>query len=640
MKKILNLFVYLILMTLLCACGTSSNPNNIQTTESSSSKTEQTVQTTDTSSKAEQSPVIPSDKTEQVSPDGSAWRAAYLEILEANKHCRSFALVYVDDNDVPELYIMGIDEAEGDRVFSYRYGEMITLHLLRTGGGQYIERGGTIANENGHMGRCYNKVYQLGENGFVQTFDALTEIKYDSKTEKDNYLYSISGEAVSEETFQAAVNSSFDFSRAVKFTDSAVSYETVKQQLENEDCLPEGHQTVLEKYQDVLDNKKTFQCFEKDTLLNECTWMGADRTYWEYCLIDMDGDGDVELLIRGDKSEIMLLTAEYGNVYGFSFSFRGMYYTKVDGSFCWNYHAGYGESKIKYFYDGTYKEEELYRVEWGSDGNPDKYFIRGEEVTEEEFVRYVEENPSAEQVTWHKLDTYPNGSSDSQITFIPQSEKDTYKEKLTAVLSAAKKSSYVSGLGSFSAFGAGLMDINFDNVPEVLVAYPGGSMGNVFIEVYDLETGEEICTYNMAHYNSPYNIYMCVAEHTGGYVILTEGSYRDGPELGWIKLVGVLYEELSSDDISGKTWFAEAESEKVSYYQYNGENVSKEEYERQFGKFTMEYDKIEETQIVIVKWSDVGFDYEQSDGSDIDFYAEKLAEALLGSGQEFIEYQK
>jgi hypothetical protein len=54
----------------------------------------------------------------------------------------------------------------------------------------------------------------------------------------------------------------------------------------------------------------------------------------------------------------------------------------------------------------------------------------------------------------------------------------------------------------------------------------------------------------------------------------------------------------------------------------------------------MEYDKIEETQIIIAQWSDVGFDYEQSDGSDIDFYAEKLAEALLGSGQEFIEYQK
>ena len=404
MKKILNLFAYLILAVLLCSCGTPSKPNNEPSTESTSSQTEQTEQTTAaTSNKIEHTTANPSDKTEQVTPDDSAWRAAYLEILEANKERRCFALVYVDDDDVPELYIMGICEADGDRVFSYRGGEVTMLQLYRLGGGQYIERGGTVANENGHMGRCYNKVYQLGENGFVQTFDALTEIKYDSKTEKDNYLYSISGETVSEETFQAAVNSSFDFSRAVKFTDSAVSYEAVKQQLENEVSLPGGYQTVLEKYQDVLDNKKTFQCFEKDTLLNECTWMGADRTYLEYCLIDMDGDGDVELLIRGDMSEIMLLTVEYGNVYGFSFSFRGMYYAMVDGSFCWNYHAGYGESKIKYFYNGMYQTEELYRVEWGSDGDPDKYFIQGEEVTKEEFVRYCEENPSAEQVIWHNF---------------------------------------------------------------------------------------------------------------------------------------------------------------------------------------------------------------------------------------------
>lgn len=638
MKKILNLFVYLILMTLLCACGTSSNPNNIQTTESASSKTEQTAQTTDTSSKAEQSTANPSDKTEQVSPDDSAWRAAYLEILEANKDCRCFALVYVDDNDVPELYIMGISEAEGDRVFSCIDGKVITLQLGRTGGGKYIERGGMIANENGNMGRYYTDVFELAWYGFSRTLHGATIVRYNFETGKDEYSYSIMDEEVNEETFYTLIHAEFDFSRAVKFTDFAVSYEAVKQQLENEIFLPGGYQTVLlEKYQDVLDNQKRLQYRNESIFLNEAWWIDADRTYWEYCLIDMDGDGSLEMLIDMGQ-DILLLTAEYDKVYGFDFSFRGMYYAKVDGSFCWNYHAGYGESKIKYFYDGTYKEEELYRVEWGSDGNPDKYFIRGEEVTEEEFVRYIAENPRAEQVTWHKLDTYPNGSSDSKTAFIPQSEKDTYKEKLTAILSATKKSSYM--LGSFSAFGAGLMDINFDNVPEVLVAYPGGSMGNVFIEVYDLETGEEICTYNMAHYNSPYNIYMCVAEHTGGYVILTEGSYRDGPELGWIKILGVLYEELSSDDISGKTWFAEAESEKVSYYQYNGENVSKEEYERQFGKFTMEYDKIEETQMIIVQWSDVGFDYEKSDGSDIDVYAEKLAEALLGSGQEFIEYQK
>ena len=347
----------------------------------------------------------------------------------------------------------------------------------------------------------------------------------------------------------------------------------------------------------------------------------------------MDGDGSVEMLIRDGNSEIMLLTVEHGTVYGFSFSFRGMYYAMVDGSFCWNYHAGYGESKIKYFYDGMYQTEELYRVEWGSDGNPDKYFIQGKEVTEEEFLRYVAENPSSEQVTWHKLDTYPNGSSDSKITFIPQSEKDTYKEKLTAVLSAVKKSSIIDGLGSFSAFGAGLMDINFDNVPEVLVAYPGGSMGNVFIEVYDLETGEQIHTYNAAHWENAYNIYLCVADFYGDYVILSEGSYRDGPELGMIHVFGIL-----SSKNGTKTLFAE--SEDASYYEYNGEIVSKEEYQRQFGKFTMEYDKIEETQIIIVKWSDVGFDNEKSDGSDIDVYAEKLAEALIHSGQEFIEYQK
>ena len=227
--------------------------------------------------------------------------------------------------------------------------------------------------------------------------------------------------------------------------------------------------------------------------------------------------------------------------------------------------------------------------------------------------------------------------SDSQTAFIPQSEKDTYKEKLTAVLSAVKYADYTYGLGSFASFGAGLMDLNFDNVPEVLVAAPGGSMGNVCITVYDLETGEEMCGYNAAHYGDWDNIYMCVAAFDGDYVILTEGSYRE-PSIGFVKTFGVLDQALASDYLSGKILFAE--SVDASHYEYNGESVSKEEYTEQFQKFTEEYVKIDETQIIIVKWSDVGFDNEKSDGSDIDVYAEKLAEALLHSGQEFIAYQK
>lgn len=392
MKKILYLFVYLILMVLLCACEATSNPNN-EPTESTSSKTEQTEQTT----------AEASDKIEQVALNDSAWRAAYLEILEANKDHSYFALVYVDDNDVPELYIMGIDEAEGDRVFSYRNGEMITLHLLRTGGGKYIERGGMIANENGSMGVCYTDIFELDWYGFSRTLYGTTFIRYNFETEKDEYSYSIMGEEVSEETFHALVHAEFKFSRAVRFTDAAEPYETVKQQLEDEDSLPNGYQTALEKYQDILDNKKSFQYVEQAFLLNECTWMNADRTYWEYCLIDMDGDGNVELLIRDGDSEIMLLTVVFGKVYGFSFTFRGMYYVAVDGSFCWNYYSSYGVSKIKYFYMDFYKAEDIYKVSLNPYENESKFFLHGEEVSGMEMMQYAIEHPQADQVIWHNF---------------------------------------------------------------------------------------------------------------------------------------------------------------------------------------------------------------------------------------------
>ena len=54
---------------------------------------------------------------------------------------------------------------------------MITLHLLRTGGGKYIERGGMIANENGSMGVCYTDIFELDWYGFSRSEEHTSELQ-------------------------------------------------------------------------------------------------------------------------------------------------------------------------------------------------------------------------------------------------------------------------------------------------------------------------------------------------------------------------------------------------------------------------------------------------------------------------------
>ena len=213
----------------------------------------------------------------------------------------------------------------------------------------------------------------------------------------------------------------------------------------------------------------------------------------------------------------------------------------------------------------------------------------------------------------------------TKYLFLAEEEQQAWKSYLLNTLANIEiedSENYIPG-----SFAVGLMDINFDNVPEVFAASAGGSMGNVCIDIYDLYTGEEIDHYNAAHWKDGDNIYLCVVDKNGEKSILTEGSYRD-PELGWVKLFSLLSYE-SSTGVSFTSLFAESVAQEVGYYECNGITVSKEEYGAQFEQFLKEYQTINPTQIQLIKW-------EQFDAESREELNEKMADALIGSTQEFV----
>jgi hypothetical protein len=66
-------------------------------------------------------------KEQQVT--NAAWQTAYLEYLESfedRDYC-SYRLVYVDADQIPELYISGPAEAAGCDVYSYKEGKLIQM---------------------------------------------------------------------------------------------------------------------------------------------------------------------------------------------------------------------------------------------------------------------------------------------------------------------------------------------------------------------------------------------------------------------------------------------------------------------------------------------------------------------------------
>ena len=93
-----------------------------------------------------------------------------------------------------------------------------------------------------------------------------------------------------------------------------------------------------------------------------------------------------------------------------------------------------------------------------------------------------------------------NSIESVNYSFISQEEKNTWRSDLISVLSKPRVHEFEPYLpGSISV---GLMDINFDNSPEVFVAYSGGSMNNIYIEIYDLKNDSDPITYDAACYGN------------------------------------------------------------------------------------------------------------------------------------------
>ena len=442
MKKLLVLLLCLMMSICLFSCEDSVTPESNELNESNAEQ----PSTPDNDSK-------PKDEPPKVDP--SVWKAAYLDFLETKKDVYyAYALVYVDGDDIPELYLNGASQAEGDSVCSYKNGKVIEQSLKRTNSGKYLPRSGTVSNVNGHMGLCYTDVYKLDDNGFTKTFNAksIEHVEHIGNNEYTfSYEYFIDGQPVSEEEYNAAVNAAFDFDQTVRFDEHAVSYDKILQQIN----------------------------------------------------------------------------------------------------------------------------------------------------------------------AWKPI--------------LSQEVKNTWKSDLIAILSEVDVWDPENSIPGSHA--VGLMDLNFDNLPEVLVAWPGGSMGNVHIAIYDLKSHHQILTYNAGHYNDD-EIRLYVAEVMGSYVILAEGSLRD-PECGWGRMIDRLPTELKSESgyLRPQNLFTQSDHANTNGdgpYFIQGESVSQNQYEEEYEKFLTDYTELAFSEIHMIHWFTL-------DLSDKDGIAERMADALIQSPQIFLD---
>ena len=213
----------------------------------------------------------------------------------------------------------------------------------------------------------------------------------------------------------------------------------------------------------------------------------------------------------------------------------------------------------------------------------------------------------------------------SPYAFISKQERLSWKDKIVTALSNANPYKEIEpGL-----LGAALMDLNFDNIPELIVVGAGGSMGNVYIAAYDLESGAKLCVLSPTpHYQDWNNVYFCLHRNNdGNYILVNEGSLR--VEREWYTITSKLTEDFKFD-----TLFEEVQtSDDDSRYYFDGNEVDKAEFEKQKEQFKNDYKAVTETQLKIIYWDSIEFETKSEAIS-------KMADKLVNSDQQFIDFNK
>ncbi len=288
-----------------------------------------------------------------------------------------------------EYYIMAI--------FSYADGKPVLLGNYWERNSCWIDDNGLIHN-HGSSGadRSTSAIYKIADGG--ESLELISEFgtnghEWIGDVAYTKYYKVVDGEKVSiTESEWTALAEQYG-----KYLGGVAGEEATKQYsgLTFTSLYTEA-EIAMEMYEAFLRNEISMEGLYLKNLQEEYL-----RNYlWErngsvhYAYVDMDKDGQVELLVRGIDTFVFSYSHENNEVYRSGlYNFRDMNRVYVDGSYSWNT-AG-GSDGVTY---GIEKNgEDIWRLENEGGENP-RYYIGDTEVTEEECLKYIEENPRPEEV--------------------------------------------------------------------------------------------------------------------------------------------------------------------------------------------------------------------------------------------------
>lgn len=218
MKRIKCFLALISVLTILSGCSNNSINKTESTIAEINDSSLEEMQITITSEKTTETEKLTEPSTAEYTPE--PWQTAYADYINSmwegkEPDCHfNYSLIYLDNDDIPELFVSTPAEASGEIVVTFYNGNLQTCQLSRIGS-EYIERSGLIYSDNGHIWYFPVTITKLENGEFSVIGSGLDEYSLD-ENQNPLHKYTWESEEVSEEDFENNINKPFDKEKGIR----------------------------------------------------------------------------------------------------------------------------------------------------------------------------------------------------------------------------------------------------------------------------------------------------------------------------------------------------------------------------------------------------------------------------------------
>lgn len=153
----------------------------------------------------------------------ATWQEAYIDFLKkpsatiwvSGRDSEDYSLIYVDDDDTPELYFYTGGAVYGETIVSFYEGKVRSMNRER-GGIKYIEYGGLLYSDWGNMGFYPCNIYMLEKGEFSEIGTGWLRERIDDDNMLIGFTHYWEGKEVTETEYEECIKEKIDISKCIE----------------------------------------------------------------------------------------------------------------------------------------------------------------------------------------------------------------------------------------------------------------------------------------------------------------------------------------------------------------------------------------------------------------------------------------